>query len=663
MVKKKNYADKLNYCFFCDKDVTHFVRHILTWHSTELTVQKILSLPPKSRERRNIIASLRKKGNYVVNRTSDSLRPVKRLNTSDVSNNDDFLPCSYCLGYYKRKSLYRHTKRCAENTVRSDRRQTAQSDGQLILLAGDLLKHDQLLTKELFPRMRADRINFVAKKDMLICQYAYSYMKGRKSKGNIDCVRQNMRRLAKLLEFCRQKDPKIKNLIDILRPSYFKLILDAVNCIACYNPETDVYESPTLAINFGTLLKKCCDLAYIALIQKENTADQRKDLKILKKLIESQWADEISAQAGLNLNENKWNKDELLPLTSDLKKLNIFLKELADRSFNELHLNENKYSAYTTLKEVVYTQIILLNRRRPAEVAQLNIDKFNAINNLVDRSAHTEFEKCLTETEKILLNSYSRIVIRGKRGRGVPILLSPDMKKHFDYFISVRNNFIKDNKYVFHTNGQGFLDGTKTLYKYAMKCGIEKPRSINATKLRKHLATITQLLQFSEKDLEQLSQFMGHTLKTHCKVYRLSDSLYQTAKVSKLLLLMSEEGIEQYKGKQLDEIDVDLNPIMEKETLSDLIQDDFTEVEKEEHSKIVRIPETNKKQKPARQPWTFNQKQIIADFFSDHIKCKRPPKLKEVKDFVELHPEQFRNRKWTSIKAVVFNMYTGKLNF
>lgn len=132
-VKKKNYKDKLNYCFYCDKDVTHFVRHILTWHSAEITVQKILSLPSKSKARRDVITSLRKKGNFVVNRASNSLRPVKRLSANVASRTDDFLPCSFCLGYYNRKYLYRHTKTCSENNEKSKRRQTAQSDGQLTL--------------------------------------------------------------------------------------------------------------------------------------------------------------------------------------------------------------------------------------------------------------------------------------------------------------------------------------------------------------------------------------------------------------------------------------------------------------------------------------------------------------------------------------------------
>ncbi|KAG5868170.1 hypothetical protein JTB14_004841 [Gonioctena quinquepunctata] len=94
----------------------------------------------------------------------------------------------------------------------------------------------------------------------------------------------------------------------------------SVNEVACYNSETDIYESPTVAVNFGTLIKKCCDLAYIDLLQIPNTNDERKELKFLKTLVASQWANEVSAQAASNLNAKNWNKDELIPLTSDLMK-------------------------------------------------------------------------------------------------------------------------------------------------------------------------------------------------------------------------------------------------------------------------------------------------------------------------------------------------------
>ncbi|KAJ8933494.1 hypothetical protein NQ314_013971 [Rhamnusium bicolor] len=516
--------------------------------------------------------------------------------------------------FYMKKSLFRHTKKCSLNHESdiTKKRQTSQSDGQTTLLSSYLFKHDELLKSKIFPRMRADDIGLIAKKRSI----------------NIT----NIRRLAKLLQHAQKENAEIKQLIDILRPCHFQLIIAGVNKMAQYNPETENYESPTLAINFGTLVKKCCDLAYVDLLQKKNTNEQRKDLKILKRLIESQWADEVSAQAGANLNQNKWNQEELLPLTSDLKKLNIFLQKTSEESFNKLKTNENDSFAYNTLKEVLYTQLILLNRRRPAEVAQLKVQTFKSID---------------LENE------------------------------HTNEFENLRSKFVTDNDFVFHTSGQGFIDGTKVLHRYVNKCKVERPGSITATRLRKHLATITQLLQFSNNDMEQLSKFMGHTLKTHCNVYRMSDKMYQTAKVSKLLLLMTEGGAEHFRGKTLDEIQINLNPIYDNETVTekidlDPINQNDLDAEREEtlnasHAiqKSLKVHKHKSKKVilDSRQSWSVTQKKTVAEYFSQHIKENKSPKQHEVNEFVNLYPKLFENRKWTAIKAMVYNMYTGKLKY
>lgn len=672
VTKAKHYKDKKDFCMYCEQDVSHFGRHLFTWHPQEFDVQRILSFGINSKERREALAVLRNQGNFIRNRSSNIvLRPVKRLSPSNKAEVEDYLPCSHCFGFYKKRFLYRHTKRCSANhdLEKNKKRQTSQSDGHTTLLMNTFLKHDQLLKKELFPRMRADEINAIVKKDALICSYGYSYLKGRRSKGNLDLVRINMRRLAKLLKFAREKDKSVKELIDILHPTRFRLIIDGVNEQAKYNPETDIYESPTLAMNFGTLLKKCCDLAYVYLLQKRDTDEKRKEVKIIKNLIESQWADEISAQAATNLKEKTWNKNELIPLTTDLKKLNDFLQSIAHDAYNTLTTDRENHAAYNTLKEALYCQIILLNRRRPAEVAQLKVNTYLSVN-LDAHAENDEFQNSLTETEKILLNSYSRIVIRGKRGRGVPVLLSPNMRKHFDYLIQIRDNFVSDNEYVFHTTGKSFIDGTKTLQKYVKKCDVENPHSITATKLRKHLATVTQLLNFSNKDLEQLSNFMGHTLNTHCNFYRLPDNVYQTAKVSKLLLLMSQGGAENFKGKPLEDIDIDLEPLSTEENqFTKLLEDDLLvnqnsdNVDKTPNKDCSeQIKKTLKKPaKDLRISWSAEHKTLIASYFAKHIKTKQPPKRYEVEALMDQYPNMFEGKKWTSIKAVVYNIYSGKL--
>nr|CAI5856474.1 unnamed protein product [Callosobruchus analis] len=163
---KKHYKDKKDCCIFCDKDVTHFGRHLFKWHKGEIEVQRIMSYDNNSKERRHELLALRKRGNFIKNRTNTKLRPVKRVSLHNEREPKDYLPCQYCLGFYRKRFLFRHTKRCLQNPNLGNKieRQAAQSCDQMTLLIRNTFKYDILLQKELFPRMRADEVGLIAKK-------------------------------------------------------------------------------------------------------------------------------------------------------------------------------------------------------------------------------------------------------------------------------------------------------------------------------------------------------------------------------------------------------------------------------------------------------------------------------------------------------------------
>lgn len=87
---------------------------------------------------------------------------------------------------------------------------------------------------------------------------------------------------------------------------------------------------------------------------------------------------------------------------------------------------------------------------------------------------------------------------------------------------------------------------------------VEKALLLMSTRLRKHLAIITKILKLEKNELEQLATFMGHTQKTHEEFYRLPNGVYQTAKVSKLLMISKSRVLDdRYKEKSLSEIQID----------------------------------------------------------------------------------------------------------
>ena len=80
---------------------------------------------------------------------------------------------------------------------------------------------------------------------------------------------------------------------------------------------------------------------------------------------------------------------------------------------------------------------------------------------------------------------------------------------------------------------------------------------MTSTHLRKHIATISQVVNLKDNELDVIANFLGHDIKTHREYYRLPESTVQVAKVSKLLLSVEKGNYLNIKGKSLDEIDVE----------------------------------------------------------------------------------------------------------
>lgn len=215
--------------------------------------------------------------------------------------------------------------------------------------------------------MRADDISLVAKKDSIITHFGAQYIKIHRKKHFVNVASRKMRKLAKLLKELRKIDSSKNNLIDALKPEKFEAIVHATKTISKYDKNGEFLKSPTLAMNLGTSLKQCCDIALLQVYQKKiaytvKQAELEGDLKTLVHLIESQWKYQISSQAANDLSINKWNKVTLLPLASDIKLFKYYLILQGNAAENSLKSNGG-VKAYTQLLETVYSRVILLNRR------------------------------------------------------------------------------------------------------------------------------------------------------------------------------------------------------------------------------------------------------------------------------------------------------------
>ncbi|KAK4886154.1 hypothetical protein RN001_002425 [Aquatica leii] len=369
-VRKGN--KKMDFCYFCEEEVLNFARHVLRHHQNEIDVMKISVLPPNSAERKTLLRNLRNKGNYL--NSNVACKPVQKLKVFT-----DTLPCTNCLGFFSTKTLWRHRKKCLGTKSKNHK-----AEAQNLLIAN--LKVDLQLRNSVFPKMRADDISLTAKSDPLICAFGARYIKIHREKHFINVTSRKMRELARLLIEIRQRDNSIKSLFEALKPKYFDLIVEATKTVAKFNFETNRFESPSYALNMGTTLKQCADIAIILALKRKNvaatvtSAEAEADLKSLIQIIEAQWQFEISSQASSDLNIKKWNKVSIVPLAQDLKTLKEFLILKARTAIEKLQIENTDLVQYTILLETIYCRVLLLNRRRPGELQRLELKIYQDAN-------------------------------------------------------------------------------------------------------------------------------------------------------------------------------------------------------------------------------------------------------------------------------------------
>ena len=84
-------------------------------------------------------------------------------------------------------------------------------------------------------------------------------------------------------------------------------------------------------------------------------------------------------------------------------------------------------------------------------------------------------------------------------------------------------------------------------------------------KLRKYMATVSQIFELKEGEIEWLARHLTHDIRVHREFYRLHDSSVELAKVSKLLLAVESGKPGSWKGCKLDEINLEMIGLTENE--------------------------------------------------------------------------------------------------
>ncbi|XP_073791775.1 uncharacterized protein isoform X3 [Danio rerio] len=572
--------NKKQYCLYCQKPQSKISRHLENRHANEPEVSKAFSFPKHSKKRKDLLEGIRNKGNYfhnvevLENKDGEIVTWRQPTVAADIS---DFLPCPQCLGFFMKKDLWKHSKACrAENVVKRKKGERVRSTAACLLPMGS---DTPAGIRTLLMGMREDSIAKAITEDRLIMLFGESiYTKCGHDRAQHPYIVQKMRELARFMVKVKELSKSVETLEKLCVPQNFVLAITACKEVSSYNAESNLFKTPSLALKIGYSLKKACQVSLGQSLMSGDTETER-NVKNFIKLIDSHWRTNISSKALNTLQQARWNKGDTIPLTADVMALQKHLRKQEEVSKEKLRKNANA-ADWKVLAETILCQIILFNRRREGEASKLLLTVYEKRN---VKPANQDVVKSLTKLEQQLCSELTRLEIRGKRGKKVPVLLTKDMVDSLDLLIGSREKVgvTKDNPYVFaKVECSAHIRGSDCLRKYAAVCGAKDPKSLTSTQLRKQVATLCQIMNLKDNELDQLAKFMGHDIRVHREYYRLSENTIQLAKVSKLLLSL-EKGSGVYKGRSLEEIQFSTD--VTGEELSQT-----TDMDEEEHTSASR---------------------------------------------------------------------------
>lgn len=168
---------------------------------------------------------------------------------------------------------------------------------------------------------------------------------------------------------------------------------------------------------------------------------------------------------------------------------------------------------------------------------------------------------------------------------------------------------------------------------------------------RKHVSTISQLFNLNRNELENLADFLGHSLDVHNEFYKMPLEMVQKTQISKIFYTLEEGKAKHFAGKSLKDLDNEDPP-------SKVVQKRACEKTDSESDDSEHKP---KRQRGTfkRNPFTVEQKNKILNHFSFNIVQKKVPKQTEIEKFKQKFPE-FTGVPWEKIKLLVYNQWSAK---
>ncbi|OWF39286.1 hypothetical protein KP79_PYT22706 [Mizuhopecten yessoensis] len=408
--------------------------------------------------------------------------------------------------------------------------------------------------------MQNDDVGHEAKSDELIVQLGNQWML--RNRGN-EIMRKYytssvMRLVAKLKKHCRTiTNLKDENLDGFLKPKHFDAVVQAALWCFSVNGDEEDLLSPSNCIKLGHDIKRMLSTKLATAIKNDDDL-KRKEVEGFTKLMDIEWGLRVTKLARSILNDRTFNQERQLPLPSDVKKLAEYLIKV----ITDLDLLVQTFAQFRKVAILNLARITLYNRRRCHEVQAMRLTAYSSRKTGIDQIG-AEIRGDLTKFEHHLLEHQDVVVIRGKTGRGVPVILPPDVHNSFKYLSNeaVRRTagIPSTNKYLYASAGAGVFRAYEAIREVTSdpKAGLQMPNLIRTSNMRKYMATMLQAMNTTESERQWVIDHLGHTMNVHQTHYRQTSDMLERVEVAKILLVQDLNLVSKYGGKKLADIQLD----------------------------------------------------------------------------------------------------------
>ena len=523
------------------------------------------------------------------------------------------------------------------------------------------------ILESVIANMRKDEITDLIRNDSLIRRFMHNQLeKYENDVQKIPLIRSRSRDVGRLLNQIHKSNPTLRGKVlqDFILPDMFDKVVEATRELSQKGETDDASHAASLPLKLGQILQKLSGIVK-GLAIRDGNHDLLDKVTRFATLQETEWSDRVSMKARRLLYNRRLNKPVEIPKTEDVVKLSDMLFTEAEERYAAFMADQNPETG-RKLADAVLAQVICFNKRRGGEASRMTVQNYE---DGVKRWEKTDFKGeifcSLDDEEKELARFHFEILVKGKCGRHVSVVLTRWLKEKLDALLTWRQHLgiPDDNPYFFGVpKCKSHTRAWSVLRQFGQQ--FQLPR-ITSTGMRKYLATCAQVMNLSDQEIGWLANHLGHSVDVHRKHYRTHSSVIELGKITKLLHNAQSGTLHTQKGKNFDTMQVEFSHTQQLSNIADedSAYDGSNDSDEEEPAEQEPVPSRGQKRskkgegggkrrkKEYDEDISPEERAKVIEFYEGSIARKTLPKKDEIKgNYIQKEGSRLN---WMQIKGIL----------